>query len=116
MARRVRKDVIDSRQLASSQRQHLRYGSVKIVDHHIEVELLRLLGVGPSRRSMVGRRLKGKTGGRVGRRDHDPVRAGVGHRQAEEFGVERGQRRGIRAVDDHVVGAADHHPILRLAS
>jgi hypothetical protein len=79
-----------------------------VVDHHVEMKLLGPVGVGPPWSAMVENLLKCNSGRGLVLGYHNPVLAAVGHRQAQEFGIELSQCRRVSAVDDHMVKPSDH--------
>jgi hypothetical protein len=72
-------------QATGAQCEHALAGALDVVHHDVEVELLRLGGVRPPRRSMVRRQLKRQAGGRVVLGDDHPVTALVGDGEPEEL-------------------------------
>jgi hypothetical protein len=60
-------------QSSGAESQNSAHGGRQVVDHHVEVELLRVSWVRPLRRAMIGRPLEGKPGRRVVFRDYYPV-------------------------------------------
>lgn len=107
MTRWVGVDVLTG-QPPRAQRQHLRRGGPDVLDHDVEVELLRPLRVRPPRRLVVWRQLKGDSRGGVVLGDHYPVLTAVRDAQAKQLGVESSQRRRVGTVDDHVMKTSDH--------
>jgi hypothetical protein len=86
-----------------------------VVDHDVDVELLREIRVRPPRRPVIGSELEGHAGSAFAGGDDDPVVAQVGDRHPDQLAVERRQLPRVRAVDHHVVhppdhGLADHLP------
>src|SRR6266487_3895507 len=79
-----------------------------VVDHDIQVELLWPAGIRPAWRLVVRRELEGYARRRIVPGDDREVRFLPRDRQAEQFRVEGGEGRRIRAVDDHVMQASDH--------
>ena len=100
------------RQPSGAEREHLSLSGVEVVDHDVEVDLLRPVRVQPLRWLVIRGQLEGHARGRVVPRDHYEVRRLVGDRQAEQLGVERGQRGRVGAVDDHVMQPSDHGAIM----
>jgi hypothetical protein len=94
-------------QLRGAQGQHAGGGLGHILDHHVQVDLLRHGHLRPGRRAVVRRALEGEPGRAVVVGHHDEVVVGVGDRLAQQAAVERGQGVRIRAVQDDVVQAAD---------
>jgi hypothetical protein len=95
-------------QWRGAERQHARSSRLHVVHHDVEVNLLRHRRVRPGGRAVVRRELEGQARGAVVDGDDDPVAAGVRDGQPEQSGVERRQRRGIRAVKHHMMHPADH--------
>lgn len=58
MPGRVGVDVISLGELSGTERQHLALGDVQVVDHHVEVELLRSGRIRPSRPLVIESELK----------------------------------------------------------
>jgi len=84
-----------------------RIGDVEVVDHDVEVDLLRPRGVTPHRRHVVRRELERQPAVRGVRGDDDPLRTVEGDRPPEHRGPEL--REGVRlaGVQRHVVHPAD---------
>lgn len=88
------------------------FGGVEVVDHDVDVELLRPRRVRPLRRDVVRSKLEGEPRCHVVIEDDDPVIRTIGDRQAEQFRVERCQSVRVGAVDDDVVAAPITSPIV----
>jgi hypothetical protein len=110
MACRVRVDVLTLGDPSAPDGDDLRVRTVGILDHHVDVELLRARWVRPCRGLVVGCQLEGESGGVVVLPNHDPVVGFVGDGQAEEFGIELGESARVWAVDHDVMAAPDHGP------
>ncbi len=65
MAGRIEVDVIPFARGYRAEGPSRRVGDIEVVDHHVEVELLRRGRVRPARCDVVRRRLERETGGRV---------------------------------------------------
>jgi hypothetical protein len=108
------------RQPPGTERLDLRLGGRDVVDHHVQVHLLRPLRVTPLRGPVVGRELEREPRRVRPLRDDHPVVASVGHVQSQQLGVERGQGRRVGTVQYDVVSASDHGtsmpvpPVVRL--
>ena len=85
MTGRVRVDVVAVWKRSCADLEDLEFRLVEVVDHHVEMELLGSLRIGPVRRLMVWSQLEGETRRRVILRDDDPVVRPVRHWQAEEL-------------------------------
>jgi len=103
---------VPARQPPGTQCQHPRLGGVDVVDHDVEMDLLRPAWVGPPRRLEIGRQLEPDARGFVISGDDGKVVLLPGDWQAEELGVEPRKRNRVGAVHDHVVKASDHGSIL----
>jgi hypothetical protein len=103
---------VAARQPPGTQRQHARLGGVYVVDHDVEMHLLRPARVGPLRRLEIGRQLEPDARGFVISRDDGKVVLLPGDGQAEELGIEPRERNRVGTVHDHVVKASDHDYIL----
>ena len=64
MAGRVGVDVVTAER-PGAEGDHGRIGRRQVVDHDVEVHLLRHVGAGPARRAVVDRQLEGGPGGLV---------------------------------------------------
>lgn len=83
-----------------------------VVDHDIEVSLLRNLWVGPGRRDVIGRALKGDPRrGLIGRDDAEVI-ASVRDTLSEEERVELREQLRVSAVENHVMQTPDHEAML----
>jgi hypothetical protein len=58
MSGRIGVDVISRGELNGTEREHFAFGDLQVVDHHVEVELLRSRRIRPSRPLVIGRELK----------------------------------------------------------
>jgi hypothetical protein len=91
-----------------AERDDLHACRLDVLDHDIEVELLRSSRIWPPRRLVIRSALKRDAGRCVALRDDDPVLARVRDLKAKQFGVEAREGRWLWAVDDHVMEAPDH--------
>jgi hypothetical protein len=94
--------------LCRTQRQHSWARCCNVLDHDVEVELLRHGGIRPGRWPVAGGTLECQARGRIAGGDHDPVAVTVCHRQAQQGGVEPGEGTGVWAIQDHMVHPSDH--------
>ena len=69
-------------ELYRAERQDARAGSGHILDHDVEVKLLRYGRVRPGGRAMAGDKLEGQAGRGRTASHHDPVVAAVGDRKS----------------------------------
>lgn len=106
MASWIGKDVAG--ELARSEIQNSGPSVGDVVDHDVELELLRPVWIGPLSGPLVRGKLKRDSGGPIVAGYHDPVAAVVGNRQPQELGVEGRERAGIGAVDNRVVKSPNH--------
>jgi hypothetical protein len=60
-------------ELYRTQRQHSPACGGNVLDHDVEVKLLRYCGIGPGRRLVTGGKLEGQARGRITGGDHHPV-------------------------------------------
>jgi hypothetical protein len=83
-----------------------------VVDHDVEVKLLRPLGIRPPRRLVIRGTLECDSGTHIVGGNHDPVVSVVGNRQAEELRVKSRKRSWIGTVDYHVMKSPNHEKSL----
>jgi hypothetical protein len=79
-----------------------------VIHHHVEVTLLRPLGIWPPRSLMLRCQLERDPRCGVALRYYEPVVTPVGHRQAQKFRIELRERSRVGTVDDHMVKATNH--------
>ncbi len=103
MTLRVGVHPLSTRQTTGPQLKNLWLGHFDVVDHDVEVELLLVIGVGPLRWLMVGCELECDARRSIVGRDHNPVLLLPDDGHPDEVCIEGCERRGIAAVDDHVV-------------
>src|ERR1022692_416009 len=96
------------RQPPGAERHDPGIGRINIVDHDIQVKLLRPARIWPLGRLVARRELERYAGRCAGCRDHREIVFLPGDRQAGQFRVEGGERGRGGAVDDHVMQAPDH--------
>lgn len=91
-----------------AQREHVLLGLIELAHPHVNVQLLRMIWVGPLRRAQVRDPLEGNA--RPVRRiaDHHPVDLVLDPLHAQEFLIELRELAGVRAVNDKAVPASDH--------
>jgi hypothetical protein len=87
--------------------EHLRLGLIDVVDHDVDMELLREGRVGPARRLVVGGVLEAQADGPAVA-DIDPVPIHPGDRQAQQLRIEPRQRPRIWTVEHHTSQSTDH--------
>ena len=87
---------------------HVRRRIGDVLDHDVEVHLLRDGRARPGRRTMARSELERETGGRLVGRDDYEIVAGVGDRMFQECGVEPCEPSRVRTVEDEVVQASAH--------
>lgn len=110
MTGRIGEDV--ARQSPGSNRDDPRTCFIDVVDHHVEMELLWVVRVGPPWRLVIEGQLERQAGCRGIASDDHPVVGVVGDRQSEQVAVEAGERTRVGAVDDNMVESADHASIM----
>jgi hypothetical protein len=88
--------------------QDARGGGDNVLDHDVEVELLRDSRVGPGRRPVIGSSLECQARRLAVGGDYHPVVASVGNWLAQQPGVERGEHRRVGAVQDHMMQPSGH--------
>ena len=93
--------------LRCSERQHLSFDRIDIVDRHVKVELLRPFTRRPRRRQEVIDQLE-RHSQPVDRQDN-PVLFGGVNIPAEDTLIELGQRPGVRAIQHHGSHASKGH-------
>jgi hypothetical protein len=108
MARRVRVHVVATGQAPCTKPQHRFLRAVEIVNHHIEVKLLRAGRVRPIRRLMIRGELKSQSRSLGVFRGYDPVLRLIGDGKSQEFRIERCQGYWVGTIDDYVVFATNH--------
>jgi hypothetical protein len=91
-----------------AEREHPLLGGVHVLDHHVDVELLRVLGGRPLRRYVTGGGLERELRA-VGPLEVHPPVAVVLDRPADELGVEAGEGDGIGTVQYDGSDLADAH-------
>lgn len=109
---RVGVDVVATVESVGAEREYAGFGLVKVVDHDIEVDLLRAVRIGPSGWLVIDGELEGEPGRGVVLRDDDSVGGAERHRQAEQLRVEVGQAGWVWAVDYDMVTASNHDGML----
>src|SRR6185295_5491330 len=107
---------VPARQPPGTERQHARLGGGDVVDHDVEMDLLRPARVGPLRRLEIGRQLESDARGFVVAGDDGKVVFLPGDGQAEKLGIEPRERSRVGTVHDQVGKAADHRSILPRAA
>jgi hypothetical protein len=108
MPGRIDENAVTLVRSASAQFEYLGFADGEIVDHDIEMNLLRVGGIWPAGRHEIGRELESESRRGVVARDHDPVVRLEDDWQANKGRVETSQPGGIRTVDDDVVVASNH--------
>lgn len=95
-------------QLGGTKGQDAYAGRLDVVDHDIEVDLLRVGRVRPAGRDMVRGALERKPGAVVIDGDDHKVVGAVHYGPAEQGRIKPGQGQRVRAVNHEVVQAPDH--------
>jgi hypothetical protein len=109
MASRICVHVVTDTESSRSNRARGFVRHLEVVDHDIDVELLRPSRVGPHRWLVVGRKLEGEARRLAVLGNHHPLIGLVGDRQAEELAVDESEHSRIATVDHYVVRSADRH-------
>jgi hypothetical protein len=107
MACRVGEDVRPG-ELGCTQREHRRDRRVDVLDHDVEVDLLRYATVRPGRSFVIRGELEGKPGGGVVGCDYDPVVAVIGDRLVQQFRIEGCEPARVRTVQHDMMQPTDH--------
>ncbi len=108
MTSRIGEYVIATRKPVGAQLEHSAGSFGLVIHHHIEVRLLRPVGVRPPWRPMTRCQLECESGRSFVRRYNEPIITQVGHWQAQEIRIELSEHGWVWAVDDHMVKATNH--------
>jgi hypothetical protein len=99
-----------------AERQDAGTGGSHVLDHDVEMELLRYGRVWPGGRLMAGRELECQPGRLLAAGDHDPVVTAVGDGQSQQLGVERGERGGVGTIENYMMQTSDHDHMMPAVS
>ena len=114
MPGQVEEDILARVGASTAQQFDCRTRRNQIVDHDVEVHLLRNPRIGPGRCQVLRSQLKGQPRRGLVVGDHDPVLRPVGDRKPEKLRIELRKAGGVRGVDDDVVHSTEHPPSVAL--
>jgi len=99
---------------ASTECHHSNFRSINVVHSNVEVQLLWLLGIRPTRRHPRHHPLKSQLSSARNTTNDDPVVAVLVDLHTQHVCVERSERPRVRAIEDRLLQASDHVAIIAI--